>query len=127
MSPDETAVQADEDLFRLSPAAEMRLTTAGSIPVILVGLAMRWELGVGLRTHRPMGLFYRGLVGSAAMCMSFWALALLPLPEVTAIGYAAPLLTVILTAMFLGEPVRLFRLSMVALGLLGVVEVGVLE
>jgi len=37
MSSDETAVQADDDLFKLSPSAEMRLTTAGgSIPVILV-------------------------------------------------------------------------------------------
>ncbi|AWX93386.1 MULTISPECIES: DMT family transporter [Paracoccus] len=107
----------------IPPGQQMFFRSFFAIPVILVWLAMRGELGVGLRTHRPMGHFYRGLVGSAAMCMSFWALALLPLPEVTAIGYAAPLLTVILAAMFLGEPVRLFRLSMVALGLLGVVIV----
>ena len=36
-------------------------------------------------------------------------------PEVTAIGYAAPLMVVIFAAMFLGEDVRLFRLSMVVL------------
>jgi hypothetical protein len=36
MPSDGTAVQADDDLFRLSPDAEIRLTTAGSIPVILV-------------------------------------------------------------------------------------------
>lgn len=107
----------------IPPGQQMFFRSFFAIPVILVWLAMRGELGVGLRTHRPMGHFYRGLVGSAAMCMSFWALALLPLPEVTAIGYAAPLLTVILAAMFLGEPVRLFRLSMVAQGLLGVVIV----
>ena len=107
----------------IPPGQQMFFRSFFAIPVILVWLAMRGELGVGLRTHRPMGHFYRGLVGSAAMCLSFWALALLPLPEVTAIGYAAPLLTVILAAMFLGEPVRLFRLSMVALGLLGVVIV----
>lgn len=107
----------------IPPGQQMFFRSFFAIPVILVWLAMRGELGVGLRTHRPMGHFYRGLVGSAAMCMSFWALALLPLPEVMAIGYAAPLLTVILAAMFLGEPVRLFRLSMVALGLLGVVIV----
>jgi len=36
MSSDETAARADDDLFKLSPAAEIRLTSAGSIPVILV-------------------------------------------------------------------------------------------
>ena len=36
MSFDETAARADDDLFKLSPAAEIRLTSAGSIPVILV-------------------------------------------------------------------------------------------
>lgn len=40
-----------------------------------------------------------------------------------AIGYASPLLVVIFAAMFLGENVRLFRLSMVVLGLLGVLIV----
>jgi drug/metabolite transporter (DMT)-like permease len=47
----------------------------------------------------------------------------LPLPEVTAIGYAAPLLTVVFAAMFLGEQVRAFRITAVALGLAGVMIV----
>lgn len=70
-----------------------------------------------------MGHVWRGLVGGAAMACGFTALGLLPLPEVTAIGYAAPLLIVIFAAMFLGEKVRLFRLSAVLLGLIGVVIV----
>jgi drug/metabolite transporter (DMT)-like permease len=57
------------------------------------------------------------------MGLSFTGLGLLPLPEVTAIGYAAPILVVIFAAMFLGEQVRAFRLSMVALGLAGVLVV----
>jgi drug/metabolite transporter (DMT)-like permease len=40
------------------------------------------------------------------MGLGFAGLGYLPLPEVTAIGYAAPLLTVIFAAMFLGEEVR---------------------
>lgn len=94
-----------------------------AIPVILVWLIMRGELSIGLRTFRPLGHFYRGLVGTAAMALNFWGLSLLSFPEVTAIGYAAPLLVVIFAAMFLGEEVRLFRLSMVGLGLLGVLVV----
>jgi drug/metabolite transporter (DMT)-like permease len=57
------------------------------------------------------------------MALGFSALGLLPLPEATALGYAAPLLTVIFAAMFLGEEVRIFRLSAVAVGLVGVVIV----
>jgi drug/metabolite transporter (DMT)-like permease len=94
-----------------------------AIPVIGVWLAMRGELHIGLRTSNPMGHVWRGLVGTSAMGLSFAGLGLLPLPEVTAIGYAAPILVVIFAAMFLGERVRLFRLSMVALGMAGVLVV----
>ena len=74
----------------------------------------------GVGTANPFGHVWRGLMGTLAMGLGFSGLAYLPLPEVTAIGYAAPLLTVIFAAMFLGEEVRLFRLSAVALGLAGV-------
>ena len=57
------------------------------------------------------------------MGLGFTALGLLPLPEATALGYAAPLLTVIFAAMFLGEEVRIFRLTAVFIGLGGVVIV----
>ncbi len=105
------------------PGQQVFFRSLFAIPVILAWLAFRRELGVGLRTHRPMGHFYRGIIGTASMGLGFWALALLPFPEVTALGYAAPLLVVIFAAMFLGEDVRLFRLSMVVLGMIGVVIV----
>lgn len=94
-----------------------------AIPVILGWLAWEGKLAGGLRTANPMGHLWRGLVGTSAMGLGFTALAFLPLPEATAIGYAAPLLTVIFAAMFLGENVRLFRLSAVAVGLVGVVVI----
>jgi drug/metabolite transporter (DMT)-like permease len=94
-----------------------------AIPVIVVWLAFRREMHVGLRTANPMAHVWRGLVGTSAMGLSFTGLGLLPLPEVTAIGYAAPILVVVFAAMFLGERVRAFRLSMVALGLAGVLVV----
>ena len=70
-----------------------------------------------------MGHVYRGIIGTAAMGLNFWALSLLSFPEATAIGYAAPLLVVVFAAMFLGEDVRLFRLGMVGMGLAGVLIV----
>ena len=94
-----------------------------AMPVIVVWLLMRGELRHGLETQQPLGHFWRGLVGTTAMGLGFAGLGLLPLPEVTAIGYAAPLLTVIFAAMFLNEQVRAFRLTAVAVGLVGVVIV----
>lgn len=94
-----------------------------AIPVILVWLALRGELRQGVGTANPFGHVWRGLMGTLAMGLGFSGLAYLPLPEVTAIGYAAPLLTVIFAAMFLGEEVRLFRVTTVALGMIGVLIV----
>jgi drug/metabolite transporter (DMT)-like permease len=94
-----------------------------AIPVIVLWLALRRELRMGLRTQNPLGHVWRGFAGTCAMGLSFSSLAYLPLPEVTALGYTAPLLTVIFAAMFLGEEVRIFRISCVALGLTGVLVV----
>lgn len=91
-----------------------------AIPVIVVWLTMRGELRHGLITRKPMFHVWRGLVGTSAMGMTFMGLALLPLPEVTAIGYATPIFTLILAALFLGEKIRMVRISAVAVGLLGV-------
>ncbi|MCZ8153380.1 MAG: DMT family transporter [Rhodobacteraceae bacterium] len=97
--------------------------SAFAIPVIVVWLMLRRELATGLRAVHPMGHVWRGFAGTCAMGLGFAGLGYLPLPEVTAIGYAAPLLTVVFAAMFLGEDVRLFRLSCVALGMVGVLIV----
>jgi drug/metabolite transporter (DMT)-like permease len=94
-----------------------------AIPVIVVWLLLRRELATGLRTPNPLGHFWRGLVGTLAMGLGFAGLGYLPLPEVTAIGYAAPILTVVFAAMFLGEEVRIFRITAVAMGMLGVLIV----
>jgi drug/metabolite transporter (DMT)-like permease len=94
-----------------------------ALPIILGWLAIRHELRDGWKTKNPLGHFWRGLVGTSAMGLGFTGLGLLPLPEVTAIGYAAPLLVVVFAAMFLNEDVRAFRLSAVALGMVGVLIV----
>ena len=94
-----------------------------ALPIIFGWLALRGELWQGWKTTNTMGHFWRGLVGTSAMGLGFAGLGLLPLPEVTAIGYAAPLLVVIFAAMFLNEDVRAFRLSSVALGMIGVLVV----
>lgn len=94
-----------------------------AMPVIVIWLAMRGDLRTGLKAQKPVLHIWRGLIGVTAMGCGFAALGLLPLPEVTAIGFAAPMMTVLLAALLLGERLRVFRLSAVILGLLGVLIV----
>lgn len=94
-----------------------------AIPIIALWLAQRGELRQGLVPSNLSGHVWRGLFGTTAMGLTFAGLGILPLPEVTAIGYATPMFTVILAALLLGEKVRLVRLSAVALGLIGVMIV----
>ena len=105
------------------PGEAVFFRSACAIPVILVWLAWRGDLRTGLKVASPIGHFWRGFVGTAAMGMSFAGLGLLPLPEVTAISYAAPLLVVVFAAMFLNEQVGVYRIGAVALGLAGVLIV----
>lgn len=94
-----------------------------AIPVIALWLAQRGQLRDGLIPSNLMGHVWRGVFGTSAMALTFAGLGLLPLPEVTAIGYATPLFAVIFAAIFLGERIRLIRISAVALGLVGVMIV----
>lgn len=94
-----------------------------AFPIILLWLWQQHDLRKGLIPQNFMGHVWRGIFGTSAMTLTFGGLGLLPLPEVTAIGYVTPIFTVIFAAIFLGERVRLFRLSAVALGLIGVMIV----
>lgn len=91
-----------------------------ALPVILIWLASQGQLRAGLKTARPWGHLVRGFVGTTAMGLGFAAAGILPLPQLTAISYATPILTVVLAILVLGEPVRTFRLVGVVLGLLGI-------
>ena len=108
---------------RVPPGEVVFFRSFFAFPVILAWLAWTRELRVGLRTDNPMSHVWRGVVGTSSMGLGFAGLQRLPLPEVTAISYAAPILTVIFAAMFLGEQVRVFRLTAVMVGLVGVMIV----
>jgi drug/metabolite transporter (DMT)-like permease len=92
------------------------------LPVIIY-LAYRRELRSAVYTKRPMGHVFRGVVGVCSMGLGFFALTRLPLPEAITINYAQPLFVVVFSALFLGETVRIYRWTAVAVGLLGVVIV----
>jgi drug/metabolite transporter (DMT)-like permease len=94
-----------------------------AMPVIIVWLLLRGSFPSDLRTSNWRSHAVRGVAGSCAMGLGFVGLRLLPLPEVTAIRFATPILLVIFAALILGEKVRLVRLSAVAVGLVGVMIV----
>lgn len=90
---------------------------------ILVFLAFRGELRTAVVTERPFGHIMRGLAGVTAMGFGFFALTQLPLPEAITLNYAQPLLVVVFSALILGENVRAYRWTAVAIGLVGVLIV----
>src|SRR5690606_25139437 len=90
---------------------------------VLAWLAFTGKLANAFMTKRPIAHLVRGLVGVASMSLGFFALTRLPLPEATVIGYAAPLVIVLLSAVILRERVYLFRWTTVIVGLIGVIIV----
>jgi drug/metabolite transporter (DMT)-like permease len=94
-------------------------STFAIVPVVLI-YVWREELSSAIRTSRPFGHVGRGMISVAGMFLNFAALARLPLSDATAISFAAPLITVVFAALFLGEKVRIYRWSAVAVGFIGV-------
>jgi len=103
------------------PVGEMIFfrSTIALVPILL-WYYWRGELQGVLYTSNIVGHFGRGLFGILAMGCMFYSVILLPLPEAIAIGYAMPLILVILCAIFLQEKVRFYRWSAVIAGLVGV-------
>lgn len=110
------------------------ITTHGAFPVgqivfcrsffalipVFVWMAAVGKLSQAFATHNHAGHLKRGLIGSIGMFFGFAGLMLLPLPDATAISFAAPLISVVLAAFILGEQVRLYRWSAVLIGFCGV-------
>lgn len=87
---------------------------------ILILLAWNGEIRTAVQTQRPLRHIVRGLVGVTSMGLGFFALTRLPLPEAIMLNYAQPLLVVVISALVLGETVRIFRWTAVAVGFVGV-------
>lgn len=87
---------------------------------LLAWLAFQGPLLANIRTAHFGDHLRRGVVGSIGMLCGFIALGSLPLPDAIAIGYAAPLVAVVLAAVLLKETVRIYRWSAVAFGFIGV-------
>jgi drug/metabolite transporter (DMT)-like permease len=95
---------------------------AFGLPPLLAWILLTRNYGAW-RTKRPLAHLARGALGLSTMVCAFAALAYLPLAEAATIGFAAPLFSVMLSALVLKEPVGRHRWSAVALGLAGVLIV----
>lgn len=93
-----------------------------SLVVVLAFLNPRTKPGV-LRTARPVQQVLRGLCLIGATLGCFLAVRTLPLTQVSAINFSAPLVTALLAGPILGERIGPRRLAAVLVGFAGVLVV----
>ncbi len=74
-----------------------------------------------LRTSRPLGHLFRGLIGNSAMVVFFLSVGFLPLADATALSFSSPLFATALSVPLLKEAVGVHRWSAVGVGFVGVV------
>jgi len=93
----------------------------GVISVLVLAL-MAWGTdGLHLlKTRNWRSHALRSLSGTLSMFCLFAALTMLPLADVTAITFTAPLFLTVLAMLFLGERIHHFRWTALAIGFLGV-------
>jgi drug/metabolite transporter (DMT)-like permease len=94
--------------------------SAFALVPLLVWLRWQGDLINAVRVSSVGAHALRGLIGTCGMFAGFVALAYLPLSDAVAIGYAAPLITLVLAAVILKERVRAYRWTAVAVGFVGV-------
>ncbi len=95
---------------------------AFGLPPLLLWIAASRNFAAW-RTRRPLAHAWRAAAGLTTLVLSFFALTLLPLAETTTIGFAAPLFSVALSALVLGEAVGRYRWTAVIAGFVGVLVV----
>jgi drug/metabolite transporter (DMT)-like permease len=88
------------------------------LPLIAYMLVV--EKRLHLKTERPWGHVWRGVVGVSAMFCYFLSYKLLPLSDAIALGLSGPIFLTILSVPLLGEKVGWRRWSAVTVGFVGV-------
>jgi drug/metabolite transporter (DMT)-like permease len=77
-------------------------------------LIRQWPSGAAMRRF-----VLRGVVHGGGVMLWFYAMARIPIAEVTALGYIAPIFVTLGAAIFFGETLHLRRVMAVAIGFLG--------
>ncbi|TKW67300.1 MAG: DMT family transporter [Paracoccus denitrificans] len=97
--------------------------SAIAIVPICIYMALRAQFPAALRTSRPFSHVLRGVLGAAAMALSFISLAYLPVAYAEALGFLGPVLSLPVAAYFLRERITAWLVAAVALGFAGVIAI----
>ncbi len=92
-------------VFAMVPLLALSTVTIGPLAII--------------RTTRPFHHVARSAAGVSSMFLNFWALSMLPLADITAFSFVAPIFAVVLAALLLSEHVGPFRWGAVLVGFAG--------
>ncbi|MDX2157380.1 MAG: DMT family transporter [Hyphomicrobiaceae bacterium] len=87
--------------------------------LILMLPLLAWRGTALLRSAAPQLYLIRASISLFSMTCWFWAIALIPLGELTAIGFLSPLFGTLGAIVLLGEKVRLRRMTALAVGFIG--------
>ncbi|MBA3325509.1 MAG: DMT family transporter [Rhodobacteraceae bacterium] len=93
------------------------LRSAMALPMLAFAAAL---LGIGLRPRRPGAVAVRSAVQTAAMLLYFGALAMMPIAQVGAALFTAPVWVLLFSSLFFGYRIGPRRALAVALGFAGV-------
>ena len=96
------------------------MRTAMALPVLA---ALSFFGVLALRARRPWAVGIRSLLVSGAMMLYFGALSKLPIPQVAAGLFSAPIWILIVSALFLRRPVGPIRVGAAIVGFAGVLMV----
>ncbi len=87
---------------------------------VAILLPLIWRVRWRALGRAAIGLYgARGVVHGAAVMLWFYAMARIPLAEVTAIGFSTPVFTALGAILIFREPVRARRLAAIAAGFVG--------
>lgn len=107
---------------RYSPVQIVFCIALFGFPILLAILAFDREEGTLIPRH-PRLLIARGVTAAVSAVLAFYAFAVLPMAQVYAILFSAPLLITVLAVPLLGEKVGPRRALAVAIGMSGVLVV----
>lgn len=100
---------------------QFHATRSAMVMVLVVALAV--PLGLRLRARNLRAVLARSVIHGSAMVLYFGALAFLPVAQVAAGLFTAPIFVLILSRFVYGHRIGPVRIAAVALGFLGVVLV----
>lgn len=101
------------------PAIEAAFIRYAAGTVMIAPMLVRtFRAGLDRDVTRLFAL--RGLVHGLGVILWFYAMARIPIAEVTAIGYSSPIYVTVLAAVFLGERMHLRRIAAIVAAFVGV-------